>query len=115
MDIRPSTAASAVRSDLPMPRPASDPPPPRDAEASAPLEPAVQVAIGGGREAEARTGTEARRQFTRDAETDALVYQVMDPVSGQVFLQLPDEATLKARIYAREREVRTEAATVAIA
>lgn len=117
MDIRPSTAAPPVRLDLSTPRP-PEPRPTPDRDASTTLQPAVQVAIGD-REAETRTGTDTKRQFTRDPDTDALVFQVMDPVSGEVFLQLPDEATLRARVYARELEARTSpdaaGSTVAIA
>lgn len=120
MDIRPSAAAASARSDIvihPV-RPAAQEAPPR-----VPLEPAVQVDLGGaerggetrGAEAESRT----RSQFARDPQTEAIVYQVIDPVSGEVFVQLPDEATLRARIYARELEARAHAestgSTVAIA
>lgn len=110
MDIRQSTAVGAARSDIVIQpvRPAAAAPEP--APASTPLEPAVEVALSD----EARRAApdaDTKRQFARDPESETIVYQVMDPVSGEVFMQLPDEATLRARIYARELEARTSAET----
>jgi flagellar protein FlaG len=89
--------------------------------ARAPLDPAVQVELSGeaGKPAPERGAEPAERHFTRDPDSKELVYQIMDPISGEVFAQLPDEATLRARIYARELQARASAdlaqATVAIA
>ncbi|MER2268854.1 hypothetical protein [Methylobacterium oxalidis] len=72
----------------------------------APLAPAVSLSIG--ENAEARPSAEAAQQgaerggYTRDAESQTLVYQVVDPASGDVVIQIPDAVVLRARVYARE-------------
>lgn len=122
MEIRQSTTADAARSDIVVQpvRPVLGRAAPTEPQTGprTPLQPAVQLDLS--REARgAEPETSTKRQFARDPETDAMVFQVMDPVSGEVFLQLPDEATLRARIYARELEIRASAepagTTVAVA
>lgn len=121
MDIRESTAAGAARSDiLVQPVRATVPAQPvRTAEGRPALEPAVQVELSEAARGAGGEPRQASRQFNRDPATDALVYQVVDQVSGEVLTQLPDEATLKARLYARELEARaggeTAGSTVAVA
>ena len=44
-----------------------------------------------------------------DRETKAVVYQEVDPSSGDVIVQLPDPVVLKARAYAEAAEARTRA------
>jgi len=55
------------------------------------LEPAVKVDIGS-------DSHEAR--FVRDVDTSAIVFQVVDPTSGDVLAQLPSENALRNRAYA---------------
>ncbi|MDR7036968.1 MULTISPECIES: flagellar protein FlaG [Methylobacterium] len=75
-------------------------------QAQAALAPAVSLSIG--EAAETRNAAETAQQnarsgaYTRDAESQTLVYQVVDPASGDVVIQIPDEVVLRARVYARE-------------
>ena len=55
----------------------------------------------------AATATEPRIRI--DRETKAVVYQEVDPNSGDVIVQLPDPVVLKARAYAEAVEARTRA------
>ncbi len=70
------------------------PPPPTPESVPTPtknLEPAVKVDIGA-------NSHEAR--FVRDVDTSAIVFQVVDPTSGDVLAQLPSENALRNRAYA---------------
>lgn len=83
----------------------------------APLAPAVRVDIrrgdtGRDREsppaqaAGAVEPAENQQRMRIDAETKTVVYQVVDPSSGDVVVQLPDATILKARAYADAVAVR---------
>ena len=71
-----------------------------EAPASRVLDPAVTVAVNP--ESEAKPAEPERRAYTRDAESQSLVFRVTDPQTGDVVMQIPDEVILKARVYARE-------------
>lgn len=85
-------------------------PPVRPVSATKPVEsavlgPAVSLEIGGEGEASNENAKEASpesRGYVRDAESKALVYQIVDPASGDVVVQIPTEVVIKARAYARE-------------
>lgn len=85
-------------------------PPVRPVSAAKPVEsavlgPAVSLEIGGEGEASnenAREASPETRGYVRDAESKSLVYQVVDPASGDVVVQIPTEVVIKARVYARE-------------
>jgi len=70
-----------------------------------PLEPAVKLDLSAEAEAPSPAQTEAdyRAQYVRDADARQMVYQVVDPASGDIVVQLPTVTVLKARAYA-ERE-----------
>ncbi|MGH1588883.1 flagellar protein FlaG [Methylobacterium phyllosphaerae] len=63
------------------------PAPPTNA---APLEPAVKLDIGS-------NGGKAR--YIQDRDTSTIVFQVVDPSSGNVIEQLPSETALRNRAY----------------
>ncbi|WP_375464085.1 hypothetical protein [uncultured Methylobacterium sp.] len=75
------------------------------------LGPAVSLRIGpdaagapaasNGKTVQARPEAESRG-YVRDAESRSLVFQVVDPASGDIVVQIPDAVVLKARAYARE-------------
>lgn len=69
----------------------------------APLEPAVRVEIGRDAPAPAPETSPYRAQIVRDSQTRSMIYQVLDPRSGDIVVQLPSVVVLKARAYA-ERE-----------
>ncbi|AWN42045.1 hypothetical protein [Methylobacterium durans] len=104
MDIRAVATSPPVAAATPVT--ATPPRPDARAEPQTPLAPAVSLSIG--EAAEARAGSEAAQQgagrgaYTRDAESQTLVYQVVDPASGDIVIQIPDEVVLRARVYARE-------------
>ncbi|MGH1569359.1 hypothetical protein ACRAWG_00230 [Methylobacterium sp. P31] len=79
LDALAATAASAVTQEAPEPQ-----------TPSTPLEPAVKLDIGTG-------GDKAR--YIQDPETSAIVFQVVDPNSGNVVEQLPSETALRNRAY----------------
>lgn len=93
--------------------------------APAPLTPAVQVDIRGQeqgsdpragerglRPQDARSTEAAREPRIRiDQDTKAVVYQEVDPNSGDVVVQLPEPTVLKARAYAEAAEARARPAT----
>ncbi|MHB2209661.1 hypothetical protein [Methylobacterium sp. CM6257] len=58
------------------------------------LEPAVKLDIGS-------TGSKAR--YIQDPDTSAIVFQVLDPASGNVVEQLPSETALRNRAYESAR------------
>ena len=64
------------------------------AQTGTPLEPAVKLDIGpnGG------TGV-SKARYVQDPETSSIVFQVVDPSSGNVIEQLPSEAALRNRAY----------------
>lgn len=70
-----------------------------------PLEPAVKLDLSAEADAPSPAQTEAdyRAQYVRDADARQMVYQVVDPASGDIVVQLPSVTVLKARAYA-ERE-----------
>lgn len=83
-----------------------------------PLEPAVRVDIRSGerpvaptedaRPVEATPVAERERRVTIDTATKSLVYQVVDPASGDIVVQLPDPVVLKARAYADALEAKSQ-------
>jgi hypothetical protein len=44
------------------------------------------------------------QRFERDRKTDVLVFKQVDPGTGEVLLQLPDQSLLNLRAYLREQE-----------
>ncbi|MBX9932418.1 MAG: hypothetical protein K2Y56_12900 [Methylobacterium sp.] len=109
MSILELSGASPIRNPTPAPvqavRPVEAPKPP-----AAPLEPAVRVDIRSGdrpapaveeeRPVEAAPVDQNERRVRIDEDTKSLVYQVVDPASGDIVVQLPDPVVLKARAYA---------------
>lgn len=106
MSILELSGASPIRNPTPAPvqavRPVEAPKPP-----AAPLEPAVRVDIRSGdrpapaveeeRPVEAAPVDQNERRVRIDEDTKSLVYQVVDPASGDIVVQLPDPVVLKAR------------------
>ena len=98
-------------------------PPVQPVRAPAPLEPAVRVDIRASDPGiDPRAGTRPVPEETRDEtatepriridkDTKAVVYQEVDPMSGDVVVQLPDPVVLKARAYAEAAEARARPAT----
>ena len=74
-------------------------PPPAE-PASRALDPPVKLDIG-------TSGSDAR--FVRDQDTSAMVFQVVDPGSGDVIEQLPSETALRNRAYDSARAQTTSA------
>jgi len=72
-----------------------------EAPASRVLDPAVTVAVNP-ESADTKPSEPERRAYTRDADSQSLVFRVTDPQTGDVVMQIPDEVILKARAYARE-------------
>ncbi|MFD0938292.1 hypothetical protein ACFQ12_24285, partial [Methylobacterium trifolii] len=69
------------------------------------LGPAVSLRIGpesAGDGSKAAQPEAESRGYVRDVESRSLVYQVVDPKSGDIVVQIPDAVVLKARTYARE-------------
>ena len=97
-------------------------PPVQPVQAPAPLAPAVQVDIRGQdqgtdpRASTARTSapdakatqTAMEPRIRIDQDTKSVVYQEVDPNSGDVVVQLPDPVVLKARAYAEAAEARAK-------
>jgi uncharacterized FlaG/YvyC family protein len=44
------------------------------------------------------------QRFERDRKTDALVFKRIDPASGEVLMQLPEQSLLDLRAYLRDLE-----------
>ncbi|WP_264049808.1 hypothetical protein [Methylobacterium flocculans] len=97
-------------------------------QAPAPLEPAVRVdirspdpgvdpraasrSVAEERPVAAKAEAPAREPRIRiDRDTKAVVYQEVDPSSGDVVVQLPDPVVLKARAYAEAAEARARPVT----
>lgn len=74
-----ATAAAAVTQEAPRPQ-----------TPAKPLEPAVKLDIG-------TNGGKAR--YIQDPDTSSIVFQVVDPSSGNVIDQLPSETALRNRAY----------------
>lgn len=85
-------------------RPAAREPEPAEQK----LDPAVTLDIGPEAKPEraARTETDYTTKFVRDPEAKTLVYQVVDPASGDVVVQLPSATVLKNRAYAEANAAR---------
>ncbi|NNM74704.1 hypothetical protein [Enterovirga aerilata] len=63
------------------------------------------------RNAEPDPRTDVSRNVTIDASTQALVFQTINERSGEVVRQVPDQALLRIRAYARElRDAEAESA-----
>lgn len=73
-----------------------------------PLEPAVKLDLGSGAEAPSPGAGQAdyKNQIVRDSDTREMVYQVVDPLSGDIVVQLPSVTVLKARAYAQSEAAR---------
>jgi len=71
------------------------------------LDPAVTLALGSGSGPATRHDSEYRDQFIRDPDSRRIVYQVVDPATGDIVVQLPTETTLKARAYADAAALRS--------
>ncbi len=84
----------------------SPPPARREPPESQPLEPAVTLDLSPEARRSGPPASEATAQarYRRDPDTRQMVFQVVDPTSGNVVDQLPSEAVLRARTYARESE-----------
>ncbi|KQP16341.1 hypothetical protein [Methylobacterium sp. Leaf93] len=54
------------------------------------------------------TPTPDERRITVDQDTKSLVYQVVDPNSGDVVVQLPEATILRARAYAEATAMRAK-------
>ncbi|WP_336486663.1 hypothetical protein [Methylobacterium nigriterrae] len=99
----PERPAAPSPADLPAPVPEArtDAGPPGPSR----LEPAVTVDVRPGGEPRARAGAESDYQarFVRDADTQQIVFRVVDPASGSVVEQLPSVQALKERAYSEAR------------
>lgn len=69
------------------------------------LDPAVTVDLSGDAKSDqpARSEAEYRSQFVRDQQSRQIVYQVVDPASGDIVVQLPSVTVLKSRAYAEAK------------
>ena len=72
-----------------------------------PLEPAVKIYLSADAPSPAADKAEYRAQVVRDNDTREMVYQVLDPLSGDIVVQLPSGVVLKARAYAETEAART--------
>lgn len=74
-----------------------------------PLEPAVKLDLSAEADAPSPAADKAeyRAQVVRDNDTREMVYQVLDPLSGDIVVQLPSVVVLKARAYAETEAART--------
>lgn len=95
-----AVAATAVRTELPADVAVQQPEPVRfqpseGAEKRAALDHVVRAAM--------------ERHLAIDPETKAVVVQSVDPATGKVVRQIPDETLLKLRLYARELRDATSA------
>ncbi|WP_082494565.1 MULTISPECIES: hypothetical protein [unclassified Methylobacterium] len=114
MNISEVTATTPIRTAAPAP---VVPVKAADAPAAAPLQPAVRLDIrpisnpaspvAENRPVEVEAERTERR-VTVDQDTKTLVYQLVDPGSGDVVVQLPDPVVLKARAYAAVAAARSE-------
>ncbi|MCJ2137705.1 flagellar protein FlaG [Methylobacterium sp. J-026] len=84
LDALGATAASASTQDTPDP-----------SAGATTLEPAVKLDIA---------ATSSKARFIQDPDTSAIVFQVMDPASGDVIDQLPSETALRNRAYESARD-----------
>ncbi|OAS25706.1 hypothetical protein [Methylobacterium platani] len=96
--VEPIVRIDAARS----PRPSADPS--LDPAVTLDLSPEARRTTGPGAAPPRDTaGTADRAQYRRDADSHQIVFQVVGP-DGAVVEQLPSEAILRARTYAREAE-----------
>jgi hypothetical protein len=51
-----------------------------------------------------RTALPAEQRFERDRRTEVLVFKKIDPSTGEVMLQLPDQSLLDLRAYLKKHE-----------
>ncbi len=72
-----------------------------------PLEPAVKIDLSADAPSPAPTEADYRAQYVRDADARQMVYQVVDPASGDIVVQLPSITVLKARAYAEREAAQT--------
>jgi flagellar protein FlaG len=73
-----ATAAAAATQEAPDPQ-----------TTTTPLEPAVKLDIG----------SSSKARYIQDPDTSSIVFQVVDPSSGNVIDQLPSETALRNRAY----------------
>jgi flagellar protein FlaG len=84
-----------------------------DPKAGQRLAPAVTVDVsrnGEGSRDRSETGYEGH--FIRDTDSRQMVYQMIDPTSGDIILQIPDVTVLKARAYAEPQSASTSEGAV---
>lgn len=109
--LAPAAIAAATRNDV-RPSPQADP--------GLPLDPAVTLDLSGGAETTAvwsappQVSAENAARYRRDPDSSQMVFQVVDR-DGEVIEQLPSEAILRARTYAREAEARAAEIGTAVA
>lgn len=95
-------------------------PAPRDSQTVAPksaepADPLPQAPTAQGQTAQARptdtppSASRVARRTTVDTSTGDLVYQVLDPPTGQEIDQTPEESILRIRAYARQMDVAKQA------
>lgn len=103
--VQPLDRPAPVVAPVPVAAPARSAEPERG---GTPLEPAVKLDLGGGAEVPSPGASQAdyRNQIVRDADTRSMVYQVVDPLSGDIVVQLPSVTVLKARAYAQSEAAR---------
>lgn len=113
MSISSITAVTPVRPPVPAAVPAQPAAPPTS------LEPAVRVDIrrtdaerDGPAKSEAQANPEEAedRRHSIDPDTKTMVFQVVDPASGDVVIQIPDALVLKARAYVEAQAARNQKA-----
>ncbi|MFE1598486.1 flagellar protein FlaG [Methylobacterium sp. ID0610] len=74
---------------------------PLDEAVTLDLSPEAKRIIADGAPAEA---AQSQVRYRRDVDAQQMVFQVIDPSSGSVLDQLPSEAALRAKTYARETQ-----------
>ncbi|MGU3537870.1 flagellar protein FlaG [Methylobacterium sp. A54F] len=85
----------------------------RDPKAEQRLAPAVTVDVSGnGEAARGRPDSGYEGHFIRDTDSRQMVYQMIDPASGDIILQIPDVTVLKARAYAEPQSASTSEGAV---
>ncbi|WP_238178619.1 hypothetical protein [Methylobacterium dankookense] len=82
-----------------------------------PLEPAVTLDIGRGDasgSAERGVQSEYRGRYVRPPDSQEIVFQVIDPGTGTVMVQLPSPQAVEARTYAEAAAARAAKAAEAM-
>lgn len=115
MSISSVGAVAAVRAPVPAPGPAQQP----DSSPTG-LAPAVRIdiraaetppsAANGRSETKASSEDSVQRHNRIDPDTKTVVYQEVDPASGDIVVQIPDAVVLKARAYAEAQAARGQKA-----